>query len=54
MMNGGVPESLLNLTFGVYDAGLSIPWADYRTWKGPRGIYLGERLDASAYVNLAR
>ncbi len=54
MANGGVPESLLNLTFGVYPAGYPIPWADYRTWKGPRGIYLGERLDADQYVNLAR
>lgn len=54
MANGGVPESLLNLTFGVYDTGKPIPWADYRTWKGPRGIYLGERLDANLYANLAR
>jgi hypothetical protein len=31
MHNGGVPEGLLNLTFGVYNVGKPIPWADYNT-----------------------
>jgi hypothetical protein len=54
MKKSGVPVSLLNLTFGVYNAGNPIPFADYNTWKGPRSIYLGETLDASQYANLAR
>jgi len=55
MKKSGVPESLLNLTFGVYPVtGKPVPWDDYRTWKGYRSIYLGERLDADLYRNLAR
>lgn len=54
MKKSSVPLSLLNLTLGVYYAGMPIPWDDYRTWAGSRSIYIGERLDAGDYVNLAR
>lgn len=54
MLKCGVPQSLLNLTFGVYNVGKPIPFADYNTWTGPRSIYLGERLEAADYRLLRR
>lgn len=48
----GVPDSLVNLTLGTYDAGHPIPWADYLTWDGPRGVYIGERMTVDDYRRL--
>lgn len=48
-----VPDTLVSLLLGTYDAGHPIPWADYRTWDGPRGIYLGERITPAEYARLA-
>ena len=31
MKKSGVPETLLNLTFGTYHASLPIPWDEYNT-----------------------
>lgn len=47
-----VPDEYVNLTFGVY--GDDVPFADYRTWSGPRGVYLGERLDPTEWKELRR
>lgn len=54
MARTGVPRQRLNLTFGTYDPPGPIPWADYLTWPGPRGLYLGERITAADIHDLDR
>jgi hypothetical protein len=54
MTRAGIPPGLLNLTFGTYHKGKPIPWNDYAKWKGPRSIYIGERISPSEYQMLAR
>lgn len=55
LARAGVPRERVNLTLGTYHShGLPIPWADYRTWAGARSIYLGERITAAEYGELAR
>lgn len=54
LARAGVPRERTNLTLGTYHAGPPIPWADYRSWAGARSIYLGERITAAEYPELAR
>lgn len=52
MANGGVQRNRLNLTFDVI-AGAG-PFADYRTWPGPRSVWTGEDSTVSTWGALAR
>lgn len=53
-----VPASHMSLTFGVYGDRLPgasrVAFQDYRTWAGPRGVYVGERLDPDQWKELRR
>jgi len=52
MQNGGVPRNRLALTFDVI-AGAG-PFANYRTWAGPRSIWTGDDSTAATWSALAR
>jgi hypothetical protein len=52
MQNGGVPRNRLNLTFDVI--GGAGPFANYRTWAGPRSIWTGDDSTVSTWAALAR
>jgi hypothetical protein len=52
MTNGGVPRNRLNLTFDVI--GGAGPFADYRTWNGPRSIWTGDDSTVSTWLALHR
>jgi hypothetical protein len=52
MLNGGVATNRLNLTFNI-EAGVG-PFADYKTWPGPRSIYAGEDTTVDTWAALRR
>jgi hypothetical protein len=52
MMNGGVPTSRLAMTFDVIQ-GVG-PFADYKTWPGPRSIWTGEDSEPATWPALNR
>jgi hypothetical protein len=52
MTNGGVPRNRLNLTFDVIDG--AGPFANYRTWAGPRSIWTGDDSRPSSWSSLGR
>lgn len=52
MANGKVPRSRLNITFDVI-AGAG-PFADYKTWAGPRSVWTGEDSEPATWVALNR
>lgn len=53
LRNTPVPVERTTMTFDVTQTGIG-PFGDYRTWMGPRRIWLGEWTTASTYANLAR
>lgn len=52
MANGGVARNRLNLTFDVIQG--AGPFANYRTWAGPRSIWTGDDSTTSTWAALAR
>lgn len=57
LLNAGVPKSRISMTFGTYVddvARLPIPYSSYRTWMGPRGAYVGERMPAGGWAKMER
>jgi len=52
MANGGVARNRLALTFDVIQG--AGPFANYRTWTGPRSIYTGEDSTVDTWKALAR
>lgn len=52
MQNGGVPRNRLALSFNIIDG--AGPFADYRTWPGPRSIFAGEDTRLETWAALAR
>ena len=52
MQNGGVPRNRLALTFDVI-AGAG-PFANYRTWTGPRSVWTGDDSTVATWGALAR
>jgi hypothetical protein len=52
MANGGVPRNRLALTFDVING--SGPFANYRTWAGPRSIWTGDDSTVDTWAALDR
>lgn len=52
MLNGGVPQNRLALTFDVI-AGAG-PFANYKTWTGPRSVWTGDDSTVATWAALKR
>lgn len=52
LQNGGVPRNRLALTFDVIQG--AGPFADYRTWTGPRSIWTGDDSTVETWAALKR
>lgn len=52
MANGGVPRNRLALTFDVIQG--AGPFANYRTWTGPRSVWTGDDSTADTWAALRR
>lgn len=52
MANGGVPRNRLALTFDVIQG--AGPFANYRTWTGPRSVWTGDDSTLETWTALAR
>jgi len=51
----GVPRSRISMTFGTWPfSGKPIPFDRYKTWPGPRGAYVGERMPAGGWAKMER